>query len=131
MNVKGHKNWFKKHQEQLSWSNKLGLRITAFVGTMLCAGIFALIALVSLPATLKLHSVVADVAWLAQTFLQLVLLSIILVGQNQQSARDQIQAEHQYEHQEKELVLQTEILNSQNLELAEQTKILEEIRRKK
>ncbi len=57
-------------------------KITKAVATMWCAYIFALIALVSLPAALATHNVVVIVGWVAQTFLQLVLLSIILVGQS-------------------------------------------------
>jgi len=53
---------------------------------MWCAYIFAAIALVSLPAALRTGDVVIIVAWIAQTFLQLVLLSIIMVGQSVSSA---------------------------------------------
>ena len=49
---------------------------------MWCAYVFTGIALVSLPAAIKTHDVVVIVSWVAQTFLQLVLLSIILVGQD-------------------------------------------------
>ena len=62
-----------------SW---LAVRITRGVGTMWCAYAFTGIALISLKATLSEHSVNADVQWVAQTFLQLVLLSVIIVGQN-------------------------------------------------
>jgi hypothetical protein len=58
----------------------LGLKITQAVGTMWCAYLFAALALVSLPEAIK-GGTATLVAWLAQTFLQLVLLSIILVGQ--------------------------------------------------
>lgn len=47
---------------------------------MWCAYVFCAISLTSLPSTLALHSINADVQWVAQTFLQLVLLSVILVG---------------------------------------------------
>jgi hypothetical protein len=83
---------------------KLALVITRSVGTMACAYLFSVLALVSLPAilieaeVLKKSDVPAFftkpgliliVAWIAQTFLQLVLLSIIMVGQSvQQSASD-------------------------------------------
>ena len=53
---------------------------------MWCAYIFAALALISLPAALKTGDVVVIVGWVAQTFLQLVLLSIIMVGQNVSSA---------------------------------------------
>ena len=65
---------------------KLALLTTRSVGTMACAYVFALIALISLPAAITSGQVIVIVAWIAQTFLQLVLLSIIMVGQSVQSA---------------------------------------------
>jgi hypothetical protein len=64
----------------------LGARITAVVGTMVCALGFMLLALISLPAALHTGDLIVIVAWVAQTFLQLVLLPIIIVGQNVQGA---------------------------------------------
>jgi prefoldin subunit 5 len=58
----------------------LGVKITDAVGTMWCAYIFAALALVSLPEAIKGGTAML-VAWIAQTFIQLVLLSIIMVGQ--------------------------------------------------
>ena len=49
---------------------------------MWCAYAFAAIALVSLPQAIKSHNAVTLVSWVSQTFLQLVLLSVIIVGQN-------------------------------------------------
>lgn len=54
---------------------------------MWCAYIFAGIALFSLPQAVKTGESLVIVAWIAQTFLQLVLLSIIMVGQKAQSSR--------------------------------------------
>ena len=62
-------------------NTRVAEKITSLVSTMWCAYIFAAIALVSLPAAIKSGNVVIIVAWIAQTFLQLVLLSIIMVGQ--------------------------------------------------
>jgi outer membrane murein-binding lipoprotein Lpp len=45
----------------------------------------AAIALISLPAALSTGDPIIIVAWVAQTFLQLVLLSIIMVGQDVQT----------------------------------------------
>jgi hypothetical protein len=67
-------------------NGRLGLGITEGVGTMRAAYIFAALALVSLPAALLSGSVIVIVAWIAQTFLQLILLPIIIVGQNIQAA---------------------------------------------
>jgi hypothetical protein len=58
----------------------LAVKITDAVGTMWCAYIFAVIALISLPDAIH-QGTAALIAWIAQTFLQLVLLSIIIVGQ--------------------------------------------------
>ena len=68
------------------FNRKLGLGITTSVGTMWAAYAFAALALVSLPAAITSGSLIIIVAWIAQTFLQLVLLPIIIVGQNIQSA---------------------------------------------
>ncbi len=68
------------------FNRKLGARITSMVSTMWCAYAFAAIALVSLPGAIKSGNTVIIVGWIAQTFLQLVLLSIIMVGQNVASA---------------------------------------------
>lgn len=69
------------------WLDALGLKITEIVSSMWCAAAFALLALISLPAAIASHDIVIIVGWIAQTFLQLVLLSIILVGQRLQSEK--------------------------------------------
>lgn len=70
-------------------NDRLALRITAAIGTMQCAYVFAALALLSLPAALASGSMLVIVGWLAQTFLQLVLLSVIMVGQRLQSTSHQ------------------------------------------
>ena len=65
---------------------KAALGITRSVGTMWCAYLFAALALVSLPAAILSGSAIVIVSWIAQTFLQLVLLPVIIVGQNIQAA---------------------------------------------
>ena len=60
-------------------------KITNGVATMWCAYLFAAIALISLPRALKSADTIIIISWIAQTFLQLVLLSIIMVGQKVQS----------------------------------------------
>jgi hypothetical protein len=58
------------------------VKVTEGVGTMWCAYAFAALAIVSLPEAISSHSAVTLVSWISQTFLQLVLLSVIIVGQN-------------------------------------------------
>jgi hypothetical protein len=59
------------------FNNKLGVRITKAVGSMGATYLFAVIALISLPAAIASHNVIVIVSWVAQTFLQLVLLYLI------------------------------------------------------
>ena len=63
-------------------NKKIALLITERVGTMWCAYAFAALALISLPEALMTRDPLKIVSWTAQTFLQLVLLPIIIVGQN-------------------------------------------------
>jgi hypothetical protein len=76
---------------------KVGLRITVVVGTMWCAYLFTLLALVSAPSALGTGNKLIIVAWIAQTFLQLVLLPIIIVGQNVQAAAADARSQATYE----------------------------------
>ena len=78
------------------FNRRLAVAITSRVGTMWTAYLFAALALISLPAALLSGDVIVIVAWIAQTFLQLVLLPIIIVGQNViQSANDaRAEADH-------------------------------------
>ena len=74
---------------------KLAVLITRGVGTMACAYAFALIALISLPDAIK-GGRAAIISWIAQTFLQLVLLSIIMVGQIVQAKVSDARASAQF-----------------------------------
>ena len=58
----------------------LAVQVTGLVGTMWCAYAFAVLAMISLPAAIH-GGTPTLISWIAQTFLQLVLLSIIIVGQ--------------------------------------------------
>jgi len=79
------------------FNKKVALFVTERVGTMSCAYLFAAIALVSLPEALSSEDPLEIVSWVAETFLQLVLLSIIIVGQNIQSeiAEEQAQTDRE------------------------------------
>jgi len=79
------------------FNTRVAVAITRTVGSMWCAYAFALLALVSLPAALNSHDPIIIVAWIAQTFLQLVLLPIIIVGQNVQAAASDARAESDHE----------------------------------
>lgn len=80
-----------------SLNEKLGLGITKRVGTMWAAYAFFALTLVSLPSVIMKGDSIQIVAWIAQTFLQLVLLPIIIVGQNIQAAAAEKRAILTYE----------------------------------
>ena len=77
----------------------LAVSITNVVGTMWCAYAFAALALVSLPAAIR-GGTATLIAWIAQTFLQLVLLSIIMVGQKIAAEKSDRQLEQTYRDSE-------------------------------
>lgn len=64
---------------------------------MWAAYAFFALTLVSLPAAIGSGNVIVIVSWVAQTFLQLVLLPIIIVGQNIQAAASDRRAIATYE----------------------------------
>ena len=90
----------KVEDERVGFGARLGERITAIVGTMICALGFAILALISLPAAIRSHDLIIIVAWIAQTFLQLVLLPIIIVGQNVQASASDKRAAQTYQDAE-------------------------------
>jgi predicted DNA repair protein MutK len=67
--------------EHVGLNGRIALVLTSAVGTMWCAYAFALLALVALPQALG-GGLLSFVQWLSQTFIQLVMLSVIMVGQN-------------------------------------------------
>ena len=71
--------------------------ITKIVGTMYCAYVFAALTLFALPAAIEQGSMTVLVNWLSANFLQLVLLPIIIVGQNVISAAQDARAEADHE----------------------------------
>ena len=98
------------HSTIARFNSRLGVAITSAVGSMWAAYAFAVLALGSLPAILTqafhLHvfpswlinaSLIDLVAWVSSYFLQLVLLPIIIVGQNVQSQAADARASKTFE----------------------------------
>jgi hypothetical protein len=81
---------------RLGINGKIGLLITTLVGTMICGYVFAAIALLSLPSAISSHNLTIIIAWISSNFLQLVLLPIIIVGQNLQAKASDKRAEDTY-----------------------------------
>lgn len=72
----------KVSDEHVGINGRIALAVTNGVGTMWCAYMFAALALVALP---YVHTTLQWIQWISQTFIQLVMLSVIMVGQGVQS----------------------------------------------
>lgn len=122
------------------FNNTLAVRITKGVGTMWTAYLFCLLAFVSLPAVLSgvFHnlahwfphwlisaSLIALIAWIAQTFFQLILLPIIMVGQNVIQSQQDAKAESDH----KTLTYLANLQEEQMKELKNQGEILEYLKK--
>ena len=94
------KEFLKKQRDRTNgFNNWLAVKVTNVVGTMWCAYVFAILAFISLPDAIK-SGTSALIAWIAQTFLQLVLLSIIMVGQKVSAEKSDQQLEQTYKDAE-------------------------------
>lgn len=78
-------------------NGRIALIVTTAVGTMWCAYAFAVVAFVALPDALNSGSILPMVQWFSQTFIQLVMLSVIMVGQNIQGRASDKRAEMTYQ----------------------------------
>ncbi len=117
-----------------SW---LGLKITLLVGTMVCAYVFALIALISLPSAITSDNLTVIVAWISSNFIQLVLLPIIIVGQNVQAKAADKRSEQTYKDAEavlaeaikiqEHLAAQDKALEGHRATLARQDEVLRQL----
>lgn len=101
----------------------LAVKITNGVGTMWCAYAFFLIDLVMLPPVIQSHNIMVWVTYIAQTVLQLVLLPIIMVGQNVIQAQNEAKADTDH----KTLTYLATLQDEQMQELKGQTEILKRL----
>lgn len=109
-----YKNWYQKHLEGTGFGDKVADRVVKSMGSwafiiiqsaiiivwVLGNGYFLIVHFDKYPFIL-LNLVFSTQAAYASP--------LILMAANRQADRDKAQAEHQYEHQEKELVLNTEL----------------------
>ncbi|MEO8973376.1 MAG: hypothetical protein ABI406_17460 [Ktedonobacteraceae bacterium] len=116
-------------QAAAGFNTRLAVGLTEKVGTMWTAYTFAVLAIVGLFAILGLLSPIVAllVAWVSQTFIQLVLLPIIMVGQNVLGRKAELQSEEQYNttintYHDIEQIM--EHLSAQDAELLKQSHML-------
>lgn len=98
-----------------NFNRSMAIRITAVVGTMTCFWVFCVLALCSLPSVLAAFSpfahsfpgwmvkasIIALVAWVAQTLIQLILLPALMVGQTLQNEAADVRAAKTFEDVER------------------------------
>ena len=89
--------------------NAVALWVVDHVATMECAVLFGLMTLVALPTAIN-TGIAAVIIWFSQAFLQLVLLSVILMGQDLQSKKSEKRAAADHKMITEELKLLKEIL---------------------
>jgi len=135
------KELLKKEQVGINkFNNGLALRITNVVGSMWSAYLFGILSLLSLPAilvTMNPHlrhdfpswiiatSMITLIAWISQNFLQLVLLPVIMVGQNVIQGQQDAKAES--DHQT--LTYLANLQEEQMAILKQQSEILEYLKK--
>ena len=85
-------------QATSGFNTRIAVALTKSVGTVWTAYAFAVLAIIGLFAILGLLSPIVAllVAWISQTFIQLVLLPIIMVGQNVLGRKTELQADEQF-----------------------------------
>ena len=81
------------HKSRLSKTDKIALFITSKIGTM--SFFYLCLVLVTLP--LFFRPTMPVIQYISSGYLQLILLPLILVGQNLQSRHSELRAQHDYE----------------------------------
>jgi len=108
-------------EQHVGFNGRVALTLTRVVGTMWCAYAFAMLALVVLPEALR-GGLLTSIQWVSQTFIQLVMLSVIMVGQNilgkaqdkraEMTYRDAEAIFHETEELQRHLVEQDRAINA-------------------
>lgn len=96
--MKRTKSTYQEHLDTLSTNEKIAVWVTNRVGTMVCAYIFAGIGIGSIIGVITGNAALGLVCGAVSSyFLQLVLLPIIMVGQNIQNRHAEISAQADFE----------------------------------
>lgn len=121
-----------QHQaERQGINDRIAIALTNSVASMWCAYAFAVLAILGFPGLSA--SPTQYVQWVSQTFIQLVMLSVIMVGQKVLGRHQEIQSEEQFNTTKKtfEDILQImKHLEAQDQELLRQSSMLVELLQK-
>jgi hypothetical protein len=107
------------------FNQKLATLLTRAVGTMICAYIFTILAIIGFPGFNATPT--QWVQWVSQTLIQLVMLSVIMVGQGILGRKQELQSDEQYRttiniYHDIEQIMQH--LSAQDAELLRHAKML-------
>jgi hypothetical protein len=121
----------KEEQANAGLNQRIAVAITKMTGTMFCAYIFALLALLGFPALSVFFSplVAVYIVWVSQTFIQLCMLPILSVGQSVLGRKAELQADEQFATTQKSFHDIEQImchLDAQDKELIRQSKLIED-----
>ena len=116
-------------QEMVALNARIAVFLTRYVGTMQTAYAFVVLASIGLLAILGILSPIVAllVAWFSQTFTQLVLLPVIMVGQNVLSRKQELQADEMFATTQSSFSDIEQIvahLDAQDAELVKQTQLI-------
>lgn len=116
-------------EEQQSINARVAVTLTHVVGSMQTAYIFIVIALIGLLAILGLLSPIVAllVAWTSQTLIQLVLLPVIMVGQNVLSRHSELQADEAFQTTQRSYQDIEQIMNHLDVQDSKILEILERL----
>lgn len=108
------KNWHQRSEDKLSPSDRIALAITGFAGTLRFIYIHIVWWILWFVVNSRLTHLTFDkypynLLTMILSLEAILLGTLIMIGQNLQAARDKMQAEHQFEHQELELQENTRI----------------------
>ncbi|HEX4713694.1 MAG TPA: hypothetical protein VH164_02075, partial [Ktedonobacteraceae bacterium] len=111
------------------FNQKIAILLTKGVGTMVCAYIFAVLAIIGFPGLVNAQ-ISQWVQWTSQTFIQLTMLSVIMVGQSVLGRKQELQADEQFNttvstYHDIEQMMQH--LSAQDAELLRHAKLLEHL----
>jgi hypothetical protein len=95
-------------EEHVGLNGRIALTLTTVVGTMSCAYAFGLLALTVVPQAIQ-GGLLTTIQWVSQTFIQLVMLSVIMVGQNILGRASDKRAEMTYKDAEAIFAEETQI----------------------
>lgn len=130
-----YKNWHEKSQDRLSLGDRIADGVSFGMGSWKFIIIQTIVILVWILGNLWLvfhfdpyPFIFLNLAFSAQAAYA---TPVIMMSQNRAAARDKVQAEHQYEHQEKELVLNTQLTKEIHLLTQEIHELLEAQKAKK